>query len=234
MTGGPKDVGDIEDARRKRAVVELTDALVEDLGAPPVNVMAAIVGAAPETIRVALVEGLQRNEIYAELDRQHALRDEAEGLPADRCCNMVCSRFCQNEGWKEVEAVDGHRHLVPVSDRKNFCEGGFKVAQQCMFRMTDPPPSDPFTRLPSWAEAVRMLQRAGLLQPDEFGHYNGTDFAFHGSTQKLWWAYVGLLVSTGRIASFPVESDDVSARLDRGAQSDAAREVLLGVTKAKP
>jgi len=61
-----------------------------------------------------------------------------------------------------------------------------------------PPPSE-IGRIPSHAEAIRMLQRAELFQPDRFGHWNGTDYAQRRATKTLWWAYVGLLVKVGEI-----------------------------------
>ena len=89
--------------------------------------------------------------------------------------------------------------------------------------MTEYPPSDPFTRIPSWAEAVRMLMRNDLLEPDDFGQYNGTDFAQRENTHKLWWAYVDLLQESGKIPRYFLENSDVE---DRGKASDDALVTL--------
>ena len=222
-------------ARRARANKQLAERVMSDLGGPSPEQLAEILGAAPKEIASAIAESLERDEAYHALDRDHAKMDEAEGLPADRCCNMVCAHYRQNEGYVEVTSTsefDGKsfKHLVPKSKRANFCAGGAERAQQCMFRMTEHPPSNPFVRLPSWAEAVRMLQRNGLLEPDEFGHYNGTDFAQQRNTRKLWFSYIKLLVETGKIPSFPYEHEGEVLH-DVGQQGDAARDFLLSEAK---
>lgn len=94
-------------------------------------------------------------------------------------------------------------------------------AQDCLFRMAEHPPSDPFSRIPSHREALSMLMRAGLMEPDEFGRYNGTDFAHHENTSKLWFAYLRGLVALGKIPSSVPEN-----WADRG---DYAKRFLLEV-----
>ena len=117
-------------------------------------------------------------------------------------------------------------YLEDVGER-NYCSRGVDFAQGCCFRMTEDPPSDPFRRLPSHAEALRMLARAGLLKPDDFGRWNGTNFALRENTRKLWWAYVRMLVESGRISAFPFEHEG-EVMHDKGKQADAAL-VTLGL-----
>lgn len=99
--------------------------------------------------------------------------------------------------------------------RKKVEASGGVEAHGCIFRMVERPPCDPFRRLPSHAEALRMLARAGLLDPDDFGHWNGTDFAQRQATSTLWWAYVRLLIESGKITG-----------ADSGEASDAALVTL--------
>ena len=98
---------------------------------------------------------------------------------------------------------------------------------RCLFRMKEHPPNhldtvscDP---LPEWAEAINMLRRASVLEPDEFGKYNGTDLALQSSIAVVWWSLVELLIETGRIERSWV--DDVVE--DRGAASREARRLLF-------
>lgn len=190
MTSDPIDLAA---NRRERDRQKLSDAILQDLGIDADGI-AALVDGAPPQIRDALIASVTRQQHYREIDHQHAAADEAEGIPADRCCNMVCPNYVQFDGFEERDG-----RLIPIGV-PNRCKGGAEEAQGCMFRMVDRPPSDPFRRLPSHAEALRMLMRAGLLEPDEFGHWNGTDFAAREATSRLWWAYVNLLLETGRIA----------------------------------
>lgn len=212
-------IDDITTKRQERARHELGDAILDDLGAPDADRLAQTVDSTPDMVREAMVEALERNRLWREHDRQRAACDEAEGLPGDRCCNMVCPEYRQNEGWEKQP--DGS--LLPVNARKDFCQRGAVAAQGCMFRMREHPPSDPFIRLPSHAEAVHMLQRAGLLTPDDFGRYNGTDFAQRRETRRLWWAYVDALIACGR----------VDPALDRGNQGRAAKALLAAVPETE-
>jgi len=211
---------DLSEKRREKARQELGEHVLNELGGSAEQ-LAAMVDGAPDQIREAVVEAMERQQAYRSIDRRHAAEDEAKGIPGDRCCNAVCVEHRASEGQREVESPEG---LVAIEDfgKRDFCAGGWERAQQCMFRMTEGPPSDPFARYPSYAEAIRMLMRAKLLEPDSFGKWNGTDFAFSQATSKLWWAYIDLLVETGKISAFPIETDDEDAMVDRGAQANAA------------
>lgn len=198
------------DAKRtERAQDRLVDAMLDSMGLDAEG-LAALVDSAPAEIRDAVLRSLERQEGYRALDQQHAAQDEAEGIPADRCCNMVCPSYQQFERLEEQP----DRSLRPVGPRDR-CKGGAEEAHGCIFRMVERPPCDPFRRLPSHAEALRMLARAGLLDPDDFGHWNGTDFAQRQATSTLWWAYVRLLIESGKITG-----------ADSGEASDAALVTL--------
>ena len=181
---------DLDKARRKKAQRQLVDQTLESLFNVPAeeakNLLASVAEASDSEISTAMLEAMHRQEAYRQVNLKHAQEDELEGIPADLCCNQVCRDNVEKEG-------------------KPFCGQGVLRAQDCMFRMSEPPPRDPFSRLPSHAEALRLLQREGLMKPDEFGHWNGTDFAFRKQSEKLWWAYVKLLVETGKIPTFPFE-----------------------------
>lgn len=185
---------ELAEARQKRDRKKLADAVMEDMGVSA-DKLAAISEVAPDEVREAILDGLQRQEMYRELGRRHAVEDEAEGVPGDRCCNGVCPRHKQTEH----ESVDPVTSLVSYSGRRNYCTDGVNGAQGCIYRMSHHPPSDPFRRLPSHQEAVNMLARAGLLKGDDFGQWNGTDFAFHQNTEKLWFAYLQALKDLGKI-----------------------------------
>ncbi len=192
-----RSLGDIAAARKKKSENKVADIVLKDLGISATG-LAELAGTDSDEIRKSIVEALKRQELYNVLYDNRAAEDEARGLPADRCCNMVCGKYRQSDGW-ESDPRGARYPLLPISDRHDFCTEGASEAQGCMFRMTEKPPNALFEQIPSHAEAVRMLQRAGLLQPDEHGKYNGTDFAFHNATRKLWFAYCDMLVKTGRI-----------------------------------
>ena len=61
-----------------------------------------------------------------------------------------------------------------------------------------------------------------ILEPDEWGRWNGTDFAF--KIRRVWWAFVDLLVESGRIERAWIEDADMA---DRGEQSRLAKELLF-------
>lgn len=169
---------DIAQARSDKERRQLADAILEQIGGPPAELLADVIGGAPEEIRDALLEAAERQGMYKALAQEHAAADEQHGIPADQCFNSPCSH------WREGR-----------------CAQGVENAQTCLFRMVELPPGDPFRRLPSHAEALRMLMRAGLLEPDSFGHWNGTDFAFKLATRALWFAFIDLLIKTGKVTS---------------------------------
>lgn len=213
---------DLEIARLKRGRRQLADAAMKELGVDAER-LAALTESAPEEIRDAILDGLERAGMYRTLALRQAAEDEAEGVPGERCCNAVCPEYRQSEGQEERPSdIPGAVEIVQTG-RRDFCARGAAHAQGCVFHQRERPPSDPFRRLPSHAEALRMLMRAGLLEPDEFGKYDGTDFALRENTRRLWWAFIGLLVETGRIPGGD----------DRGAQSDAARAMLRALDVAR-
>jgi hypothetical protein len=213
---------DLDEPRRRRARHELADRLLEDFGGDA-ETLGAIVGTAPDQIREDIHEALERQVAYRAMRQRRAAMDESEGIPADRCCNMVCPEYKQSEGQREVDSGDGVAHIEDFGKR-DYCTEGSDRAQGCIFRMAEHPPSDPWERYPSHAEAIRMLQRLGKVKPDDFGHWNGTAFAQQEATAKLWWAYLDMLVETGKISAHPFEGDTDNP--DRGAQANDALDIL--------
>lgn len=208
---------ELEAARTKRDRKLLANAVMEDLGVNAEG-LAAIAETSPDSIREAILDGLERQQMYRNIGRQHAAQDEAQGIPGDRCCNLVCPEHQQAERTVLKDAGDGMQ-CYQQEGRRDYCKKGVDGAQGCMFRMAEHPPSDPFSRIPSHREAIRMLMRAGLMQPDEFGHFNGTDFAQHEATRKLWFAYLQALVDLGKIPPSVPEN--------WGDRGDYARKLLL-------
>lgn len=209
MTNDPKD--ELKSARRKRTKRELGDAILQDLGMPGAGALGVTIGTAPEVIQDAVMEAAERSQLYASVDLRRAQEREARGIRPEACFNSVCSDNTYNTG-----GIDG-----------NVCKDG---VQSCRFRMQEAPPSDPFSDTPSHVEAVRMLQRLGALKPDQFGKWNGTDFAQRSSTNKLWWAYIALLIETGKIPEHVIEFEDGEKMQDKGKQGDDAL-VQLGLGK---
>jgi len=215
---------EISKARRRKARNELADAVLTDMGGSAEQLSAMFDGV-PDQIRQAVVESLERQQAYRSIRTRHAAQDEAEGIRPRACHNGACEAYKQSEGVREVD--NGDMTYYEDFGERDFCTRGVDFAQGCMFRMVEQPPSDPFRRLPSHAEALRMLMRAGLLKPDDFGQWNGTDFAQRENTRKLWWAYVDMLVATGRISAHPFEHEG-ETMFDRGKQTNDAL-VTLGL-----
>jgi len=187
---------ELAEARDKKIKKDTADAIMTELGVNAEG-LAAIAESAPDEIRKAILDGLERQNIYRAIGRRHAEADEAEGIPGDRCCNMVCEKFKQSE--RVTYKDDGVGRYQVQEGKRDYCLEGVDGAQGCVYRMSERPPSDPFSRIPSHAEAVRMLMRAGLMPGDEFGHFDGTDFAFHKHTRELWFSYLDALMELGKI-----------------------------------
>lgn len=216
---------ELERAREKKAKAEAGQAILDALGGPTVEYIAQLTDSAPAEIGQAMVEAVERAKAYREFDAHRAaLLEEQTGIKPDECHNAVCKHHVPM----------GHLHLVDEKGMSYEVEdpathprcGGRSSATGCIFRMLEDPPSDPFINIPSHAEAVRMLQRAGLLKPDDFGKWNGTDFAFRGAVSKLWWAFVRLLVETGKIERSMLTLDDGEQVEDTGAQVNAALDYV--------
>lgn len=213
---------ELERARERKA--EAGQAILDALGGPTVEQIAELTGSAPAEIGQALVEAVERAKAYREFDAHRAALLEEQGIKPDECHNAVCKHHVPM----------GHLHLVDengmgyeVADPATHPRcGNRENATGCIFRMLEHPPSDPFANIPSHAEAVRMLQRAGLMKPDDFGKWNGTDFAFRGAVSKLWWAFVRLLVETGKIERSTLTLDDGEQVEDTGALVNAALDYV--------
>lgn len=185
---------ELKEARQKRDRKQLADAVMEDMGVSAEK-LAAISEVAPDEVREAILDGLERQKAYKHFGRQQAAEDEADGIPGDRCCNGVCPKHKQSE-FDSTHPVTG---LVTFSGKRDYCLDGVDGAQGCIYRMAKQPPSDPFSRIPCHRDAINMLRAAGLVKPDDWGEYNGTDFAFHQNTEKLWFAYLRALKELKKI-----------------------------------
>ena len=78
-----------------------------------------------------------------------------------------------------------------------------------------------------------MLSRSGLWEDDDFGESTGTNFAFRReAVRKLWWAYVSLLLESGKI---PCQHPEYNP--DKG-DVEAAKEVFfkewMGIDAPRP
>jgi len=103
--------------------------------------------------------------------------------------------------------------------------------------MLEPPPNPlsypDSSKVPTHAEALRMLSRAGLLDHDEFGQSTGTDFAFQGhAVKKLWFAYVDAL---RRLKDIPtVENPPLNCDPDDARKLFLREWLNLSLTEAVP
>ena len=202
-------VSDIEDARSKRDAKALADGLLDHLGVDA-DGLAMLCDTAPAEIRTAVLDALVRGEMYYAHAQASAAAQEAAGVPADRCLNMVCPHYKQAD-WEKSD--DGS--IRPVGPMNRCTLGGIE-AQGCLFRMLETPPNDlAVPGMPSHAEAIRMLQRAGLVgDSGDPSSHDGTDFWRAWRTERLWRAYLALLVETGRVPS----GLDAGAEMERGLE----------------
>ncbi len=199
-------ISSLEEARKNKELKRVIDAIIEDLQCDPLT-LSELMGVEREDLEDSIHDALERKEIYRQLNVISAEEDINKGIKADQCYNAVCPRFAR-------------------SNNKNYCSKGIDEAQSCMYRMKDKPPSDPWQSIPSHTEAVRMLQRANLLIPDEFGEYNGTDFMQKNNVRKLWVAYINLLADTKKInrAVFKSSSGEES---DYATMGKSAIKILI-------
>lgn len=209
---------ELKEARTKRANKQLADTVLKDLGGSAEE-LAEMVDGAPDQIREAILDGLERAKVYEHFGQKKAALDEAEGIPGDQCCNMVCSDYQQAE--RTTEKTENGSTFYMQEGKMNYCKRGVRGAQSCMFRMKEHPPSNPFERIPGHREAVHMLMRAGLLNPDEFGHFNGTAFAQYQNTNKLWFRYLQALKDLKKLP-------ETIAASDWGEIGDYAKKLVKG------
>jgi len=195
---------DFQEKRRTKVRRDVADAVMEDMGVDA-EWLAHIVGeSAPDDMRDAFAEALDRNAMYRAFDERRAKEQEAAGIPGDRCCNSVCEQHQSVEREVEIpsETIEGCMEIRPEGKR-DYCKRGAASSQGCLFQMLEHPPNSlsyPSCKIPSHAEAIRMLSQAGLFEADEYGNSDGTDFAFQQkAVRKLWWAYVHLLFESGKI-----------------------------------
>ena len=220
---------DLTDRRRIKERQKLGGAILDILtgedGEDLEGFLIDLTGSAPGPIREALCDALLRGKmIHEHLEAQAKTEDEP-----GHCANAVCREWVQSEG--EETSASGE---VSLTGKRSFCGFGDAEASGCPFRMREAAPSNlhgvDCQPIPEWAEAVRMLRRAGLLEPDSFGFYNGTDFVFHKSTRHLWWCLIELLIESGRLKRSWVEEkhlDPGETMIDRGAEQNAARRLLF-------
>lgn len=187
----------LDKRRAVKARSDLADAVAEHLNVS-VPELAEMVGDTADGVREALVECLERNLLYRAHDEKQKERERQLGRDPDTCHNYVCPEYVSHEG-EELVPNENNPELsyVEFTGRKHFCREA--AAQGCTHRMLEPPPSDPFVDVPSHNECVRILQRIGYVRNSSFEEELGTNFMFHKNTEKLWVAYVLLLVETGRI-----------------------------------
>lgn len=209
--------------RRKRRQRQLGKALIEHLGMTEDGI-AEISGSCPESIADAMCEAFELGELKRAQDDRSAAGEENPGF----CANAVCRDWVQSEG-EDLIPIGGGVVEVVKTGRQSYCKPGATYACGCLFRMLEAPPNELHAEsgqsLPQWAEAVRMLRRSGELEPDDNGEYNGTDFALHQNTRRLWWLLVDLLIETGRIdVAWVPDSEPLRDRL---AESDAAKAILF-------
>jgi len=213
------NVINFQEVAKRKAEDKLADTVLNDLGLTA-DELANVMSTAPDEVRMAILDSLERRKMYKIFEDRHAALDEEEGIGAQTCCNAVCANYKLDE---EIEATGPYTYKI--LSYKEYC--GANEAQGCKFRMTEAPPCDPFVRYPSHAEAIRTLMRNNLLEPDEFGHYNGTDFAHKHNTVKLWWSYVNLLIESGKIPKIFFIADDGEEIEDRGEQATEAKKFLF-------
>jgi hypothetical protein len=214
-------IDDLQPRRDAREKTKAGQAILDSLGSGmSVEQLAELTESAPAEIGQALVEAAERAKVYRSLDLIKQARQEEAGIRPGECWNGACKDHVPAAMLRKRDHVGEYEIGDPTSWHR--CGRGDDKAVSCIFRMIEQPSSDPFSDIPSHAEAIRMLQRAGLLKPDEFGKWNGTDFAFRGAVAKLWWAHVKLLVETGKIPAAMFTCDDGEQVPDMGARVDAA------------
>lgn len=191
--------------RRKKAMHKIGTAVADELGVTAEGLADIVGDACPDQVREALAEAFDRALILRQIHEHEAAKEEEPG----RCNNRVC------QDWAHAGS-DG------------YCRIGATHAVGCLFRMREEPPNHlegvTCAAIPEWSEAINMLRQAGILEPDEWGRWNGTDFTH--KTERVWWAFVHLLVETGKIDRCWVEDAGFGME-DCGKQSELARALLF-------
>ncbi len=189
----------------KSEIGKAADAILGELGSPSADELGEIIGCSPTEIQVALMDAVERSRMYRAFDWREMKRQKVKGIQPGFCANLACD-----------------------DNRGDGCDLGDVEAVSCLFRMLDSPPNrlSYDCDIPSHKEALNMLSRAGMLSPGHYGRYNGTDFAHRKSTRKLWWSFVDLMVETGRIQRQFFKHDDGEETVDRGKESDLAKQCL--------
>jgi hypothetical protein len=209
---------DLSARRRHKARQRVGAAVADALGVTAEGIAEIVGDGCPDQIRDAFASAFELGEMKRAVAERMAAEEDTPG----HCCNAVCRQWRQSEGQEIV----GELHEIKLTGRQSYCNEGAAAATDCLFRMRTQPPSSLDTvscaRLPEWSEAINLLRQAGLLEPDEFGRWEGTNFAFKVS--RLWWALVDLLVETGRIERCWIED---AAMEDRGAQARLAKHLLF-------
>lgn len=219
---------ELKNRRERKAKRDAGEAILEALGGPPIEQLAELVSGAPDQIAEAMLEAVERGKMYRALTQLQAETLEAQGIPPDYCANAVCRDFVPANTLKLYdEKLGDYEQGDPASHSR--C-GANRPPASCLYRMTEGPPCDPFTIIPSHAEAIRMLARAGLHKPDDFGHWNGTDFAHRGAVSRLWFKFIEMLVDAGKIEPSMFVMDDGEEVPDRSKRIDSAL-VYLGFPK---
>lgn len=216
---------ELAERRHSRNKQQLGDALLRHLGEDfegLERIIEDLTDTAPPEIREAMAEAFEGGKMIHSMHVEEAAREDCPGY----CANAVCRNWVQSEGEEEIPSDLGFVEIRQTG-RESFCGLGNHEAYGCLFRMKLPPPNSlcgvTGEPLPEWSDAIDMLRHAGLLEPDEFGKYNGTDFALQGNFRIVWWALVELLVETGRIEKEWVHDE----KRDRGTESRKAKELLF-------
>lgn len=184
--------------------------LLQQLRASPDELIDCTIGIAPIEIQERIVSTLHKGKL---IDINVVAYEGARHkLMPNECHNIVCTDY------------------IPVDDNYNHNVCGQRDdSHNCLYRMEDPPPNtlDYATPMPSHLEAIHILNRFGLVSPDNHGHWNGTDFVMRNQTNKLWWAFVGLLIETGKIPNNTFKFDDGVIGKDYGENSKDALAYML-------
>jgi hypothetical protein len=192
----------LEDRREKIRQDNLVHAVATNLGVS-IEGLAEMLECDVDDVREGLVECLKRNLMWKHYYEKLKEREAAQDKDPNTCCNAVCLHYVQSE----YEHIDPETGELTFSGREDYCSE--EGAQGCAFRLLEPPPADPLVAVPSYNECVRILQRIGYIRPDSFGAHRGTDFSINMSTQRLWIAYVKLLVETDRVQLISEEMEQL-------------------------
>ncbi|ASV44271.1 hypothetical protein PBI_SCTP2_256 [Salicola phage SCTP-2] len=156
-----------------------------------------------DSLSESVQEAMDRAEMYKSWMRKKEKEDQEKGYDPQQCYCEVCPEQVRSESIEYIYNDDGSFYEKSTG-RQNYC--GAEIAQDCLYRMKEPPINTVSygEDIPSYKEALNILARNNLIEPDDFGEYNGTDFFRYKNVKTLWFSFCKLL---GNMAGYDFDNE---------------------------